>query len=32
MTEREKFAKWLNTLDKKTLVTMAAYRKLKGGE
>ena len=24
MTEREKFAKWLNTLDKQTLVTMAA--------
>ena len=24
MTEREKFEKWLNTLDKQTLVTMAA--------
>ena len=24
MTEREEFEKWLNTLDKQTLVTMAA--------
>ena len=24
MTEREKFEKWLNTLDKQTIVTMAA--------
>ena len=24
MTEREKFARWLNTLDKQTLVTMTA--------
>ena len=24
MTEREKFEKWLNTLDKQTLVTMTA--------
>ena len=28
MTEREEFEKWLNTLDKQTLVTMAAKQAL----
>ena len=31
MTEYEKFEKWLNTLDKQTLVTMTA-KQVKGGE
>ena len=30
MTEREKFEKWLNTLDRQTLVTMTAKQAERG--